>query len=358
MCKLMAAVMAAALLAVAQPGLGAAATETTQDPARSYAEGLAEAASKEFSAILERQRLAQAQGPKTDTGVAAKPSDQGAGPPLNWFQRASREFQTLMGMLAGGQPPSRSWDPVADAEKKAAASMPKPQKADASQAQPPAKASPPPAADAKKPTEERRLAETRRAEADTRADAKKAEDAAKTEPAKRVTDKAAENARRIAEAKRAAEAEAALHAARAAEVRRAAAAKTAVDAAQAAEVRRQQAKAAAEARKTAAVTKAPETKRVADARAAAGPGPRKAIRMAERRRHAAVATCRAAGRPVRLPGWYVVRRGDTLSVIARRHYGTAQGYRRIRAANRRAIPSADRIYPCQRIYLPRAVRRG
>jgi nucleoid-associated protein YgaU len=53
-----------------------------------------------------------------------------------------------------------------------------------------------------------------------------------------------------------------------------------------------------------------------------------------------------------------VRKGDTLSAIARRHYGTSRGYLRIRAANRRAIRSANMIHPCQRIYLPRLARRG
>ena len=74
MCRPMAALAVAALVAMVQAASGTAATEAAQDPARSYAEGLAEAASKEFSVILERQRLAQAPGPKSDAGSAAKPA--------------------------------------------------------------------------------------------------------------------------------------------------------------------------------------------------------------------------------------------------------------------------------------------
>ena len=130
------AAMAIALAMFAQMEAGLAARESTTDPVRGHAEGLAEAASKEFSVILERQRLAQAQTSKPDAGPAAK-LDHAVGPPLSWFRKSSREFQALMGMLAGGAPASRSWDPVADAEKKAAAS-----KTDASQvAQPPPRAS-------------------------------------------------------------------------------------------------------------------------------------------------------------------------------------------------------------------------
>ena len=78
--------IAVALTALAQPGAGLAATEPTQDALRGYAEGLAEAASKEFSVILERQRLAQAQTPKSDAGPSLK-LDHAVGPPLSWFQR-------------------------------------------------------------------------------------------------------------------------------------------------------------------------------------------------------------------------------------------------------------------------------
>jgi nucleoid-associated protein YgaU len=49
---------------------------------------------------------------------------------------------------------------------------------------------------------------------------------------------------------------------------------------------------------------------------------------------------------------YVVRRGDTLSGIARRYYGHGTRYRRIYQANRHKIRNANLIYPRQRIYIP------
>jgi hypothetical protein len=52
-------------------------------------------------------------------------------------------------------------------------------------------------------------------------------------------------------------------------------------------------------------------------------------------------------------GWYVVRGGDTLWRIAQAHYGNGRAWRRILDANRPRISDPDRIYACQRIYLPR-----
>jgi nucleoid-associated protein YgaU len=52
-----------------------------------------------------------------------------------------------------------------------------------------------------------------------------------------------------------------------------------------------------------------------------------------------------------------VRSGDTLWAIAARHYGAGQRYTRIYAANRRRISSPHRIFPCQRVYLPKAIKR-
>jgi colicin import membrane protein len=63
--------------------------------------------------------------------------------------------------------------------------------------------------------------------------------------------------------------------------------------------------------------------------------------------------CAAAGKKVSLPGWYVVAEGDTLSGIAKRHYGRADKYTSIVRANRRKITDPDLIYRCQRIYLSR-----
>lgn len=63
-----------------------------------------------------------------------------------------------------------------------------------------------------------------------------------------------------------------------------------------------------------------------------------------------------AGRTITPPGIYIVAYGDTLWDIAERHYGAGYLYRRIQRANRRKIARSSRIYPCQRIWLPRMKR--
>ncbi|MBO0742826.1 MAG: LysM peptidoglycan-binding domain-containing protein [Hyphomicrobiaceae bacterium] len=68
-------------------------------------------------------------------------------------------------------------------------------------------------------------------------------------------------------------------------------------------------------------------------------------------------SCETAGAAIALPGWYVVKEGDTLWSIAERHYGAGRRYKRIYAANRRRIRSAHWIEPCQRVYLPVPLRR-
>ena len=69
--------------------------------------------------------------------------------------------------------------------------------------------------------------------------------------------------------------------------------------------------------------------------------------------------CQAAGAKTPLPGWYVVKKGDTLWAIAERHYGAGRRYRAIFAANRpRLTRGPDFILPCQQLYLPRQRRRG
>jgi nucleoid-associated protein YgaU len=68
-------------------------------------------------------------------------------------------------------------------------------------------------------------------------------------------------------------------------------------------------------------------------------------------------SCEGAGTAVELPGWYVVKEGDTLWSIAERHYGAGRRYKHIYAANRRRIRNAHWIEPCQRVYLPRPLRR-
>ena len=69
--------------------------------------------------------------------------------------------------------------------------------------------------------------------------------------------------------------------------------------------------------------------------------------------------CNAAGAKVPLPGWYVVKTGDTLWAIAERHYGAGARYRTIFLANRQRLKRGpDLIVPCQQLYLPRQRRRG
>src|SRR5204862_495320 len=87
----------------------------------------------------------------------------------------------------------------------------------------------------------------------------------------------------------------------------------------------------------------------------------RAQRRAERgayREKTASRSCETAGTKVELPGWYVVKPGDTLWSIAERHYGAGWRYKRIYAANRRHMHSPHRISPCQRVYLPRMKRRA
>lgn len=83
-------------------------------------------------------------------------------------------------------------------------------------------------------------------------------------------------------------------------------------------------------------------------------------RRARARRHARRQRsrwrCRRAGRLVRRGRKYVVRRGDSLWRIARRHYGRGRKYRRIYRANRRKIRNPHLIYPCQRFRVPRRRR--
>lgn len=76
---------------------------------------------------------------------------------------------------------------------------------------------------------------------------------------------------------------------------------------------------------------------------------RRKRRSHRRRSH----SCRRAGRRARIPGRYVVRRGDNLWRIARRHYGRGIKYRRIYRSNRKRIRNPNLIYPCQTFRMPR-----
>lgn len=49
---------------------------------------------------------------------------------------------------------------------------------------------------------------------------------------------------------------------------------------------------------------------------------------------------------------YVVVEGDSLSKIAKRHYGDAKKWRRIYEANRAVISNPDLIHPGQRLQIP------
>lgn len=69
-----------------------------------------------------------------------------------------------------------------------------------------------------------------------------------------------------------------------------------------------------------------------------------------------ISRCRKkrAGKKLRkLPGWYIVQKGDTLSEIAWRHYRRSGKVGKIRRANRNRIRRSYLIYPCQRLRIPR-----
>jgi nucleoid-associated protein YgaU len=51
---------------------------------------------------------------------------------------------------------------------------------------------------------------------------------------------------------------------------------------------------------------------------------------------------------------YTVQKGDTLSHIAKHHYGKASQWTRIYAANRDQLDDPDRIYPGQVLKIPAA----
>jgi nucleoid-associated protein YgaU len=50
--------------------------------------------------------------------------------------------------------------------------------------------------------------------------------------------------------------------------------------------------------------------------------------------------------------YYVIKKGDTLSAIAKQFYGKANDYPRIFEANREVIKDADLIFPGQKIRIP------
>lgn len=50
---------------------------------------------------------------------------------------------------------------------------------------------------------------------------------------------------------------------------------------------------------------------------------------------------------------YIVKSGDTLSGIAKAHYGDATKYPKIFSANRHILDDADQIKPGQRLTIPK-----
>ena len=63
------------------------------------------------------------------------------------------------------------------------------------------------------------------------------------------------------------------------------------------------------------------------------------------------ASCPEAGTRVSTPGWYIVRRGDSLWRIADMHYGNGWRFRDLQKANQKRWADLM-IHPCQRIYVP------
>lgn len=53
--------------------------------------------------------------------------------------------------------------------------------------------------------------------------------------------------------------------------------------------------------------------------------------------------------------FYVIEQGDTLSAIAKRFYGDANVYPKIVDANKEVIKDADKIFPGQKIRIPKGL---
>lgn len=60
----------------------------------------------------------------------------------------------------------------------------------------------------------------------------------------------------------------------------------------------------------------------------------------------------AAGQQAQPSTFYTVKKGDTLSAIAKAHYGNANAYMGIFEANRPMLEHPDRIYPGQVLRIP------
>jgi nucleoid-associated protein YgaU len=58
--------------------------------------------------------------------------------------------------------------------------------------------------------------------------------------------------------------------------------------------------------------------------------------------------------PVEQVAYYIIQKGDTLSAIAKKHYGNANDYPKIFEANREVIKDANLIFPGQKIRIPKS----
>ena len=86
-------------------------------------------------------------------------------------------------------------------------------------------------------------------------------------------------------------------------------------------------------------------------------GPRRTGVVMNDLRRASDDSCPEAGRLVTPPGVYIVRTGDTLWHISRRHYRKGARWPVIYKANDARIDDPDLIFPCQRFEIPRLRRR-
>jgi nucleoid-associated protein YgaU len=68
---------------------------------------------------------------------------------------------------------------------------------------------------------------------------------------------------------------------------------------------------------------------------------------------AAAAAGTAAAEPATQDEFYEIKKGDTLGKIAKQFYGNASKYMKIFEANRDIIDNPDRIYPGQKIRIPK-----
>ena len=57
--------------------------------------------------------------------------------------------------------------------------------------------------------------------------------------------------------------------------------------------------------------------------------------------------------PEALADFYTIEKGDTLGAIAKKHYGKASAYMRIFEANKDIISDPNKIYPGQKIRIPK-----